>query len=279
MTERETVPCMICGRPTPMTGTKLCDGCWEVTSRLETFFRGANAWEAVRKYLPVIDDWNDGHPDTWGYEAVLRDNGVTVEWSHQLVDGEGTVTEAPPGLCGWGFYWKHGAIHIGHTTEIIARKATALFVSLWLRRVSASFCDKLIDGFIVYLERQENQSLTFLADVDHGSHGPFAFRLTREGMVDREVLDAKITRRIVQALNPGPEDEIIVTFTKRAKYHPPVHTIRYEDELGGLIQEQSMTFRRLHAEGEYLVIRYRHFRVSAITVQDGVQHVRLRETL
>jgi hypothetical protein len=40
-----TVPCKTCGKPTAMTGTKLCDGCWEVESRLESYVRngGDNA--------------------------------------------------------------------------------------------------------------------------------------------------------------------------------------------------------------------------------------------
>lgn len=82
---------------------------------------------------PLLDDW------TWDYEAILRENEVTVDYHDD-----------------WGFYWKHGSIEIGPTTEIIARKAAALFVSLWLRNISASFCDKLMDGFICFLERQES---------------------------------------------------------------------------------------------------------------------------
>ena len=83
--------------------------------------------------LPPLDDWEDGHPDAWDYDAVLRENGV-------VVDGNGNEHRAGE-FAGWGFYWKHGAIHIGRTTEIIARKAAALFVSLWLRGVSASFTE------------------------------------------------------------------------------------------------------------------------------------------
>lgn len=32
----ETVPCRICGEPTPMTGTRLCNNCWEIETRLES---------------------------------------------------------------------------------------------------------------------------------------------------------------------------------------------------------------------------------------------------
>lgn len=33
----DTVPCQFCGRPTPMTGTKMCDNCWEVDRRIDDF--------------------------------------------------------------------------------------------------------------------------------------------------------------------------------------------------------------------------------------------------
>ena len=32
--ERTTVPCRLCGTSTPMTGTRLCDGCWELERRV-----------------------------------------------------------------------------------------------------------------------------------------------------------------------------------------------------------------------------------------------------
>jgi len=106
-------------------------------------------------YLPPLDDWANGKPDAWDYEAVLRDNGVVVEWCDTLVDGNGNEHRAGE-FAGWGFCWERGAIHIGRTTEIIARKAAALFVSLWLRGVSASFCDKIMAGMIWYWQLQES---------------------------------------------------------------------------------------------------------------------------
>ncbi len=33
----KTIPCKICGRLTNMLGTKLCDPCWEVTHRVNTY--------------------------------------------------------------------------------------------------------------------------------------------------------------------------------------------------------------------------------------------------
>ena len=32
--DRPYVPCGLCGTPTPMTGTKRCDRCWELESRI-----------------------------------------------------------------------------------------------------------------------------------------------------------------------------------------------------------------------------------------------------
>ncbi len=34
MVDRETVPCKICGDPTPMLETHLCDPCWELQFRM-----------------------------------------------------------------------------------------------------------------------------------------------------------------------------------------------------------------------------------------------------
>lgn len=47
---RPTVPCMFCGEPTAMTGTKKCDGCWEVARRLDEFVRT----EAGRKFVRQV---------------------------------------------------------------------------------------------------------------------------------------------------------------------------------------------------------------------------------
>ena len=34
--EYYTVPCKRCGRPTPMIGTRLCNGCWELQTRIKS---------------------------------------------------------------------------------------------------------------------------------------------------------------------------------------------------------------------------------------------------
>jgi hypothetical protein len=87
--------------------------------------------------LIKLDDWVDGRPDSWDYEAVLRDNDVLVEWDN----------EEPQ--VGYYFSWKHGTCLLGCSDYIQARKAAAVFVSLWLLGVSASFAIKLTRGYLL----------------------------------------------------------------------------------------------------------------------------------
>jgi len=167
--------------------------------------------------LPALDDWVDGHPDAWDFEAVLRENKVQVEWCDKVVDGCGTVHRAGE-YAGWSMTWKHGVMFIGPVSETIARKAAALFVSLWLRGLSASFADKLMDGFIMFLELQDGTRLTFLAEIDVGDmSGQRYFRLTREGLCTREPFADNAEKRIIAALDQQPDEEVIVTFAKRKK--------------------------------------------------------------
>jgi hypothetical protein len=89
-----------------------------------------------------LDDWVNGKPDAWDYEGILLERDVTVKkWDDED---------------GWGLAWKYGTIYIGEVSEVIAKKAAAVFVSLWLMGVSASFADKLMTGYIMYLELQED---------------------------------------------------------------------------------------------------------------------------
>lgn len=39
LSDDELVACKTCGRPTDMKGTKKCDGCWEVESRIGDYVR------------------------------------------------------------------------------------------------------------------------------------------------------------------------------------------------------------------------------------------------
>ena len=90
------------------------------------------------------------------YEWVLAENNVLVSYGDKLIDGNGDVIDAPPHLSGWSLSWKHGAMFIGQTTEEIARKAAAAFVSLWTHGMSASFADRLMLGYVLWLEMQES---------------------------------------------------------------------------------------------------------------------------
>jgi len=51
MKEYGIVPCGICGKPTLMTGTKRCDGCWEIEHRIKS----AAGREVAFKVLGPID--------------------------------------------------------------------------------------------------------------------------------------------------------------------------------------------------------------------------------
>jgi len=217
MPETPTTRCKSCHCEIEMfnIGDDRCALCSTMAALLPEYINRTGL-QFIRQHLPKLDDWTEGKPG-WNYEAILHNNDVTVEWQDTLVNCEDERTPAPPDLCGWGFHWKNGAIFIGQTTEAIARQAAALFVSLWLRGVSASFCDKLMDGFIIVLERQENMLLTFLGEVDYYSHGGKFLRLTREGLCHRESFEYDAERKIIAALDPQPDEEIIVTFTKRKK--------------------------------------------------------------
>jgi len=83
--------------------------------------------------------------------------------------------------------------------------------------VSASFADKLMDGFICYLERQEDTTLSFLATIDHTSWGIPFFRLAREGLLRYESFAHDAERTIINKLNIQDDEEVIITFTKRKK--------------------------------------------------------------
>jgi len=61
----ETVPCLFCGKPTPMLGTRKCTNCWEVTLRLPEFLRTAQGRkfcqeELARLGMPVGEGGESG---------------------------------------------------------------------------------------------------------------------------------------------------------------------------------------------------------------------------
>lgn len=50
----QTVACRFCKAPTPMTGTKLCDPCWEVDKRIDWFVRSQGGRDRVRQALVKV---------------------------------------------------------------------------------------------------------------------------------------------------------------------------------------------------------------------------------
>jgi len=50
----KTVPCKICGNPTEITKTFLCDDCWEILTRLERLIRKVG-FEVLNKIIIHIE--------------------------------------------------------------------------------------------------------------------------------------------------------------------------------------------------------------------------------
>jgi hypothetical protein len=221
--ENEMIPCETCGKPTRYLGTKRCDACWEVERRLEDYIKTPGGRAFVEKLVrqPTLDDWVDNIPDAWDYEKVLRDNDVIVRLCVEMINGDGVVSECPPDLQGWSLHWKNGCIHIGKCSEIHARKAAALFIELWQRGVSASFADKLMSGFLWYLELREGNRLTFLVQQNYTTNPDNRFMLlTRFGFCEQRPLNGDLQKQILDVLCPdlnGPPkgEEIVVTFNRR----------------------------------------------------------------
>lgn len=71
MIEQPTVPCEMCETPTPMTGTRRCDPCWELEHRVK---RNVGLAELVMRSIPV-------DPEKFK-EAVQK----LYEWQHCHLD-------------------------------------------------------------------------------------------------------------------------------------------------------------------------------------------------
>jgi hypothetical protein len=135
------VPCETCGSLTTYKKRKKCINCWEVERRLSDYVENSKGREFVRSFLPCLDDWVDGQPDAWDFEAVLKEHKVQVTYDAEYED--------------WALTWEQGTMCIGlsHGEEELARRAAALFIELWNRGVSASFADKLMNGYIMWERR------------------------------------------------------------------------------------------------------------------------------
>lgn len=187
---------------------------FQIKSDAEACARDSKEHTVKEIDLRFLDDWP--HPDDWDYEAILKEYEVEVVWSDMLIDGEGrTFPDYNPG---WTLTWKRGCIWIGNTKEEFARKAAAIFVSLWQRGVSASLANKLMDGYLSCLELQENKSMTFLVDALDQPNPLHYLCLTRENFCNKAQLGGHLEWRILDALGPVDDDEeIICTFTKWKK--------------------------------------------------------------
>ena len=133
--------CKTCGRSIQPEFSR-CVCCSEVERFLPTYVSNPKGLDFIRNHVPLLEDWVDGVPDAWDYEAVL-------------IKHEAIVVVSEPAEHGWTVVWRNGCMGIGANNEVHARKAAALFIELWLRGVSASFADKIMDGYLYYLEACE----------------------------------------------------------------------------------------------------------------------------
>lgn len=56
--EFQTIPCELCGEPTPYLAEGHCTNCWEVTKRLALFLKSPKGRDYVRQLLLKFGDAN-----------------------------------------------------------------------------------------------------------------------------------------------------------------------------------------------------------------------------
>lgn len=65
--DKETIPCKWCRKQTPMLGTKMCDGCWELSTRisrdLDLAERMIEHFGRTMKRLNRAEVYNKGYSD------------------------------------------------------------------------------------------------------------------------------------------------------------------------------------------------------------------------
>ena len=81
--------------------------------------------------MPLLDDLNWDTDE--GYKNILSENNVEIFYDSDL---------------GFGLKWQHGVIHIGRYDYETTLKGATLFMSLWLRGVSASMANSLMIGYM-----------------------------------------------------------------------------------------------------------------------------------
>ena len=76
--DRPRVPCKWCSKPTPMTGTKLCDNCYELDVRIrldtELTRRILTHYERVERNMRWKGGGVDKHKDRYWYECQVCGN-------------------------------------------------------------------------------------------------------------------------------------------------------------------------------------------------------------
>jgi len=107
---------------------------------LTDYMKSPEVQDFVRNLLPKVDNWPE-----WDHEAVLRENGATVE-----KDGD----------YWWTLGWRMGGMGINADDETIARKSAAMFIELFMRGFTCSFADNVAHGYAMWLELQ-NQRYSF----------------------------------------------------------------------------------------------------------------------
>jgi hypothetical protein len=93
-TEAEKVPCRICTQPTPMLGTKLCDRCYELETRvkrdpeLAAQILASVRPAASKSYIDVVFDGPPAH-QSGRFVEVEDEQGRSISVGEWIERGEG----------------------------------------------------------------------------------------------------------------------------------------------------------------------------------------------
>jgi len=79
----KTMPCQVCRKPTRMLGTKLCDGCWEIKSRMGPEMEAVR-WHFCKKFRVLATD-TDG--DEMVYEICAPSERDAQLIAHLMAGG------------------------------------------------------------------------------------------------------------------------------------------------------------------------------------------------
>jgi hypothetical protein len=107
----ETIPCKTCETPTKMLGTKLCDSCYEIESRLDSYLSNENAI----KYIYSLLNKKTAKPrpmylyeDGWHFINHRDKELTTFLWNHMEEKGEfvGEIEKIKTisGIHSYGYY-------------------------------------------------------------------------------------------------------------------------------------------------------------------------------